>query len=99
MNISQVIRKPVLTEKTVRGETMGKYTFEVDPDATKVDIKIALHQLYGVNVEKVNIIKGLPKFRIGKTRQAMQKRDTTRKAVITLKTGEKLDITKLKQVK
>lgn len=99
MNISQVIRKPVLTEKTVRGEAAGKYTFEVDSEATKVDIKIALRQLYGVSVEKVNIIKGLPKFKLGKTRQAMQKRAPTRKAVITLKTGEKLDITKLKQAK
>lgn len=96
MNISHVIIKPVLTEKTVQGESKGKYTFIVHEDATKVDVKQALHGLYGVNVDKVNILKGLPKYRLGRGRRPLQKRAATRRAIVTLRAGEKLDVTKLK---
>ncbi len=95
MNISQVIVKPVLTEKSVRGELQRKYTFIVHKDASKVDVKIAIKQLFGATVAKVNIKKGLPKFRLGRKRKAMQKRAETRQAIITLKEGEKLDLTKV----
>lgn len=95
MNISQVIVKPVLTEKSVQGELGNKYTFIVHEDATKVDVKLAIKQLFGATVDKVNIKKGLPKFRIGRGRRPMQKRATTRQAIITLKAGEKLDLTKV----
>jgi len=96
MNISQIIVKPVLTEKSVRGTANGKYTFIVHENATKIDVKNALHNLYGVDVRKVNILKGMPKYRWGKGRRPMEKRHMTRKAIITLKAGEKLDLTKLK---
>lgn len=96
MNISQVIKKPVLTEKSVRGEAQQKYTLVVDNNATKVDVKIALLELYGVKVEKVNITKTLPKSKMGR-RAPVEKRQAARKAVITLKKGEKLDISQLKK--
>ena len=96
MNISQIILKPVLTEKSVRGTASSKYTFEVHASATKVDVKQALLKLYGVNVDKVNILKGFPKYRWGRGRRPMQKRGMTRKAIVTLKAGEKLDISKPK---
>lgn len=95
MNISQVILKPVLTEKSVRGASTNKYTFIVHREATKVDVKIAIKELYGVNAEKVNVLRRLPKYRWGRRRKPMQKRDETRKAIITLKKGEKLDLSKL----
>jgi len=95
MNISQVIVKPVLTEKSVRGELGNKYTFIVHENATKVDVKQAIQQLFGAKVVKVNIKKGMPKFKWGRGRRPMQKRATTRQAIITLKAGEKLDITKV----
>lgn len=96
MNISQVILKPVLTEKSVQGAQGSKYTFIVHENATKTDVKNALNKLYGANVEKVNILKGLPKFRWGRGRRMLQKRAETRRAIVTLKKGEKLDTTKLK---
>ena len=97
MNISQVIIRPVLTEKSVRGaSSSNKYTFVVNQAATKVDVKQALKGLYNVDVVKVNILKGFPKFKWGRGRKPMQKRGVTRKAIVTLKAGDKLDLSKLK---
>lgn len=97
MNISKVILRPVLTEKSVSGETVGKYTFVVHQDATKVDVKNAILQLFGAKVADVNITKGQPKFKMGKGRNPIQKRQTSRKAVVTLKKGEKMNISKIKK--
>jgi large subunit ribosomal protein L23 len=96
MNISQVIIRPVLTEKSVQGNAINKYTFVVGEDVTKVDVKQALHELYGVQAAKVNILKGLPKYKMGRSRRPVQKRRATRRAIVTLKSGQKLDISKLK---
>ncbi len=94
MNIAQILIKPVMTEKTVSQEIQNKFSFVVHDSATKVDVKNALMELYGVKVAKVNILHGLPKFRLGKGRKPMQKRAATRRAIVTLKAGEKLDLSK-----
>lgn len=94
MNIAQILIKPVMTEKSVSQEVKNKFSFVVHDSATKVDVKNALMELYGVKVAKVNILHGLPKFRLGKGRKPMQKRATTRRAIVTLKAGEKLDLSK-----
>jgi large subunit ribosomal protein L23 len=94
MNLSQILIKPVLTEKSVHQEVKNKYTFMVHEDATKVDIKNAFRSLYGVNVDKVNVLYTLPKTRMGKGRKPMEKKHVTRRAIITLKAGQKLDLTK-----
>ncbi len=94
MNLSQILVRPVLTEKSVHQESTGKYTFVVHQDATKIDVKNALRALYGVQVKSVNILHGLPKFRMGRSRMLMEKREKTRRAIVTLKAGEKLEINK-----
>ena len=94
MNLSQILVRPVLTEKSVHQETAGKYTFVVHQDATKIDVKNALRALYGVQVKSVNILHGLPKFRMGRSRMLMEKKEKTRRAIVTLKAGEKLEVTK-----
>ena len=76
---------------------MNKYSFYVSKDATKIDVKIALWQLYGVKPTKVNITKGYAKHKLGKNRKPIQKKAEMRKAVVTLKKGEKLDISKAKK--
>jgi len=96
MNISQIIVKPVMTEKSVSGEVKGKYSFIVHEDATKIAVKSALEELYGITVKKINILWGLPKYRVGRGRNLLEKRERTRRAIVTLKAGEKLDLTKTK---
>ncbi|MFA5792560.1 MAG: 50S ribosomal protein L23 [Candidatus Gracilibacteria bacterium] len=95
MNLSQIILRPVLTEKSVSQEIKNKFSFVIHEDATKIDVKNALHELYGVAVAKVNILWGLPKYRLGKNKNPMEKRECTRRAIVTLKAGEKLDISKV----
>ena len=48
-----IILKPVITEKSMDGLQAGKYTFKVAKDATKPEIKKAVEQLFGVEVDKV----------------------------------------------
>jgi large subunit ribosomal protein L23 len=50
MDASQVIIRPVVSEKSYALATVGKYTFRVHPDAHKTQIKQAVEQLFGVGV-------------------------------------------------
>jgi len=52
-----VIIKPIMTEKSYSEIANGKYTFEVAVDATKVEIKNAVEELFGVKVLKVNTLR------------------------------------------
>ena len=49
-----IIRRPVITEKSTDLMSEKKYVFEVDPKANKTEIKQAVEQIFGVKVEKVN---------------------------------------------
>ncbi len=99
MNLSQILIRPVMTEKSVSKEIYSKYSFVIHQDATKIDVKNAFLELYGVKVDKVNILRGLPKSRLGRGRKPMEKRHESRRAIITLKAGEKLDLSKSKPTK
>ena len=52
-----IIIRPLMTEKTYAGVAEGKYTFEVAIDSTKVEIKNAVEELFGVKVLKVNTLR------------------------------------------
>lgn len=85
-----VIRRPIMTEKSMRGTETGKYTFEVSSDANKLAIKDAVQQLFNVRVRKVNTIT-IP----GRQRRRGQHYVRTtgyRKAVVTLVPGQKIDL-------
>ncbi len=86
----EVIRRPILTEKSMRGSQIGKYTFEVAPGATKPQIKEAVQRLFRVTVVKVNTLR-IP----GRTRRRGQhyvRIPGYRKAVVTLAPGQKIDL-------
>ena len=53
MNSYDIIRRPVLTEKSYAGIPAKTYTFEVAKSANKVEIKKAVEEIFGVKVEKV----------------------------------------------
>jgi large subunit ribosomal protein L23 len=85
-----VIRRPILTEKSTRGNEAGKYTFEVAGDATKPAIRNAVQQLFSVQVKKVNTIR-IP----GRQKRRGQHTVHTqgyKKAVVTLVAGQKIDL-------
>ena len=77
-----IIRKPVITEKSMAAMAENKYTFIVHMSANKVQIKKAIEVVFGVNVEKVQTIRTM-----GKTKRMgvhVGKRADQKKAIITL---------------
>ncbi|MGO3652637.1 50S ribosomal protein L23 [Vagococcus sp.] len=87
MELTNVIKRPVITEMSVEAMDDKKYTFEVDTRANKTLVKQAVEAIFGVKVEKVNIMNVKPKFkRMGKYAGYTKKR---RKAIVTLTEGSK----------
>ncbi|HVS32405.1 MAG TPA: 50S ribosomal protein L23 [Thermoanaerobaculia bacterium] len=89
MNANQIIRRPLVTEKSsiMRETGANIIAFEVDPDANKIEVKKAVEELFKVKVEEVRLfnVRGKMK-RMG--RWAGKRRDW-RKAYVRLKEGEK----------
>lgn len=93
MNHREIIRRPILTEKSLRGNEAGKYTFEVAPGADKFAVKDAVEGIFSVQVRKVNVIN-IP----GRLRRRGRYTFTSskiRKAVVTLAPGQKIDLESL----
>ncbi len=93
-----IIIKPVLTEKmNALQETERKYGFRVHPQANKIEIKKAVEDRFGVKIEKVatmNINGKLKQMTIrsgGRVIRTSGKRSNWKKAIVTLKEGEKID--------
>lgn len=89
-----IIKKPIVTEKmTDQGEELGKYAFEVDRKVNKIQIKEAVEQTYGVVVESVNTMIHPGKSKSRYTKKGMIEGSTgaTKKAVVTLKSGDEID--------
>ena len=90
-HITDVLKKPVLTEKTLLlQQTENKYTFDVELSATKPEIKDAVEKMFNVKVERVNVMNVAAKTkRLGKYVGKTNKR---RKAIVTLKEGYSIDL-------
>ena len=85
MVAEDIIIRPVITEKSSMASSEGKYTFEVNKKATKIDIKNAVEKLFEVKVKEVRtiIVKGKPK------RQGAHEGKTSdwKKAIVTIDTN------------
>ena len=91
MNPHQVIRCPVVTEKsTILGE-QGKYVFEVAREANKIEVRHAVEVIFKVDVRSVNIVKvhGKEK-RMGLRSRGMTK--PWKKAIVTLGEGQRIEL-------
>ncbi|MBI3802903.1 MAG: 50S ribosomal protein L23 [Nitrospirae bacterium] len=91
MNRHDLIVRPVLTEKsTLLREGYNKYCFMVRPKANKTEVKRAVEETLNVKVESVHIVNVLGKEkRLGRF---VGKRPDWKKAIVTLKEGEKLTL-------
>ncbi len=87
----EVIRAPLITEKTTNGSEYSQVTFRVSADATKPEIKQAIEGLFKVKVKAVNtvVVKGKRKLARGKR----YTRSDFKKAIVTLEEGHQIDIT------
>jgi len=82
MEARDVIKRPVITERSMDLLNDRKYTFEVDPRANKTEVKQAVEEIFGVKVANVNIMNYKGKFkRMGRYSGYTNKR---RKAIVTL---------------
>ncbi|HBZ45085.1 MAG TPA: 50S ribosomal protein L23 [Maritimibacter sp.] len=86
-----VIRKPVITEKSTMASEHGAVVFEVDIDANKPLIKEAVETLFNVKVKAVNttVTKGKQK----RFRGQLGRRNDVKKAYVTLEEGNTIDVT------
>ena len=85
MNLHQVIKGVVTTEKSVNMQEKNCYVFYVHKDATKIDIKIAIKEFWGANAIKVRIVKLPSKVRVMGRKGAQVKRNPKVKAYVTFK--------------
>ena len=81
-----VIIRPIVSEKSYGLiDANGQYTFEVQPNANKTEIKLAIEHVFGVKVDKINTLNRKGKTR--RTKFGMGKRKDTKRAIVTLKSG------------
>jgi large subunit ribosomal protein L23 len=90
MELYEVIRRPLVTEKGTSLQTIGKFAFEVAGGANKVQIKQAVEKGFKVTVTAVNVmtVRGREK-RVGRKQVVAS---PWKKAVVTLKAGDKIQI-------
>jgi large subunit ribosomal protein L23 len=88
LKYEEIVVKPIVTERSMQHQALGKYTFEVHPKANKIQIRKAVEKLFKVGVVSVHTIK-IP----GKTRRyraVVGKTSDRKKAIVTLKQGDKI---------
>ena len=86
-----VVRKPIITEKTTMASEYGAVVFEVAIDANKPQIKEAVEGLFGVKVKAVNTT--ITKGKVKRFRGQLGKRKDVKKAYVTLEEGNTIDVT------
>jgi large subunit ribosomal protein L23 len=94
MKLSEVLVKPVLTEKAnAQQDTLRRYAFKVARKANKLEIKKAVEEFYGVSVVNVNtsVVPGKAKSRFTKKGVVNGRKPAYKKAFITVAEGENID--------
>ena len=89
-----ILIKPIVTEKmTIQGEKLNRYGFVVEKTANKLQIKKAVEEMYSVTVADVNTMRygGKVKSRFTKAGYLVGRTNSFKKAIITLKEGDKID--------
>ncbi|HET7733126.1 MAG TPA: 50S ribosomal protein L23 [Paludibacter sp.] len=89
-----IIIKPIVTEKmTQLGDKLNRYGFRVQKDANKIEIKQAVEAMYDVTVNEVNTMVVAPKKKSRFTKGGVIKGSASayKKAIITVKEGDKID--------
>ena len=89
-NVYDIIKRPLITEKTTALVEEGKYTFEVMQGVNKVEIKNAVEKLFNVDVVSVKVINVRKKPR--RVGQHSGFTAAVRKAIVTLAEGQTLDV-------
>jgi large subunit ribosomal protein L23 len=96
VRLEDVIRRPLITEKNTMLMEYGQYTFEVNPDANKIQIKAAVEQTFKVSVKAVNTLNVKPRKKSRTASRRGGRIEGTdagwKKAIVTLAPGERIDV-------
>lgn len=91
-----IIKKPVITEKATKlSETSNRFTFEVDRNCNKIEIKNAIEKMYGVHVTDVHTLNyggGVSSVKYTNKGIVEQRSKQWKKAVVTVADGETIDL-------
>ncbi len=89
-----ILQRPLITEKVSKLNEKGTYGFFVDKSANKVEIKKAVEHIHGVTVQSINTLRyaGKTKTRYTKAGTIRGQRPAYKKALVTLKEGEFIDL-------
>jgi large subunit ribosomal protein L23 len=94
MNYAEILVSPILSEKSVTiKDTQNRYTFRVNPKSNKSEIKKAIETLFKVKVTAVRTAN-MP-GKLHKVGRYEGYRSDWKKAIVTVKTGQKIDMTDL----
>ena len=86
----EIIKAPVITEKSQIAKSNGQYTFKVDPKANKTEIKEAIEKLFNVKVKEIRTINvKVKKRRVGRYTGLTNR---SKKAIVTLEEGQTIDL-------
>ena len=91
INLYDSVINPLVTEKSTNLSEMNKVVFKVNRSANKSSVKKSIEKIFKVNVVKINIIN--KQSRIKKTRGRKVKVQGFKKAIVTLKKGQNIDLT------
>ena len=89
--VYDILIRPYLKEKSNDLKEKGYYTFEVNSDANKGDIRRAVEEIFKVSVIKVNVMNCIGK-KVTQFGQSLGVRNTWKKAIIRLKEGDTIDV-------
>jgi large subunit ribosomal protein L23 len=92
MDHRDVIIRPVVSEKSYALQETNAYTFLVHPDANKIEIRQAVESIFGVKVANVNTLNRPGKRRRNRRSFTYGKRPDTKRALITLVDGDRIDL-------
>jgi len=87
MNLKDIIKKPIISEKSTEATSLGRYSFQVAREANKIQIAKAVEDLFDVHVQKV-WTETMPKKKSAKGRSSSGQK----KAIVQLAEGEKIDL-------
>ena len=85
-----LVKKPVITEKSTANAQFNKYIFEVRKDANKINIKKIIEETYKVKVEKLNSLNVKSKPKVFKGQRGI--RSELKRIIVTLKEGNTIDM-------
>ena len=86
----QVILNPLVTEKSTQQSDFNKMVFSVPVNATKLEVKSSIEEIFSVKVKAVNTI--LLKGKVKRFKGVLGRRSNTKKAIVTLAPGNTIDL-------